>query len=68
MRLGSPAVTTRGFREPEMRETASLIADVLLNLGSEETLEAARRRVAGLVERFPLYGWKRRLWVVGSRS
>jgi glycine hydroxymethyltransferase len=67
VRLGSPAVTTRGFREPEMRETASLIADVLLNLGSEETLEAARRRVANLVERFPLYGWKRRSWAVGSR-
>lgn len=58
VRLGSPAVTTRGFQEPEMRETAVLIAEVLQNLGSQETLASVRRRVAKLVERFPLYGWK----------
>jgi glycine hydroxymethyltransferase len=58
IRLGSPAVTTRGFREPEMREVASLIAEVLSNLGSEENLAAVRQRVASLTERFPLYGWK----------
>jgi glycine hydroxymethyltransferase len=58
VRLGSPAVTTRGFRETEMREVAALIADVLTNLNSEETVAAVRRRVTGLAERFPLYGWK----------
>jgi glycine hydroxymethyltransferase len=58
IRLGSPAVTTRGFREAEMRETGSLIAEVLLNLGSQDTLASVRRRVAKLVERFPLYAWK----------
>ncbi|MCS6953319.1 MAG: serine hydroxymethyltransferase [Bryobacterales bacterium] len=58
IRLGSPAVTTRGFREAEMREVASMIADVLANLGSEAVLAAVRQRVAVLTERFPLYPWK----------
>ncbi len=58
IRLGSPAVTTRGFRETEMREVAALIADVLHNISSEETLASVRRRVTNLAERYPLYGWK----------
>ena len=58
IRLGSPAVTTRGFEETEMRETGSLIAEVLNNIGSQDTLASVRRRVSKLVERFPLYGWK----------
>jgi len=58
IRLGSPAVTTRGFEEAEMREVASLIAEVLSNLGSEEKLAGVRQRVASLADRFPLYGWK----------
>jgi len=58
IRLGSPAVTTRGFREPEMLEVAEMIAEVLNNLPSEETRQAVRARVAALVERFPLYRWK----------
>jgi glycine hydroxymethyltransferase len=58
IRLGSPAVTTRGFREPEMREVAALIAEVLNNIGSEETRDSVRRRVAALTEKFPLYAWK----------
>ncbi len=58
IRLGSPAVTTRGFREPEMREVASLVAAVLNNLESEETIAGVRRRVETLTARFPLYHWK----------
>ena len=58
VRLGSPAVTTRGFREPEMREVATLIAEVLQNPGSEATLAAVRRRVGVLTAAFPLYEWK----------
>jgi glycine hydroxymethyltransferase len=58
VRLGSPAVTTRGFRETEMREVAGLISDVLRDLNSQETLAAVRRRVTTLVERYPLYSWK----------
>ena len=58
VRLGSPAVTTRGFREAEMRETGELIAEVLNHLGSGEAIAGVRRRVGALVERFPLYSWK----------
>jgi glycine hydroxymethyltransferase len=58
IRLGSPAVTTRGFREAEMREVAALITQVLGNPESEENLAAVRRRVAALTDKFPLYSWK----------
>jgi len=63
IRLGSPAVTTRGFREAEMREVAALIADVLDRLAAggerlEDTVTGVRRRVTALAERFPLYQWK----------
>ena len=58
IRLGSPAVTTRGFREPEMRQVASLIAEAIAGLQSKDTLMAVRRRVTELTERFPLYSWK----------
>ncbi|MEO7648852.1 MAG: serine hydroxymethyltransferase [Bryobacteraceae bacterium] len=58
MRFGSPAVTTRGFGEPEMREVARLIAEVLGNIGSADVAEQVRRRVAALTGKFPLYSWK----------
>ncbi len=58
IRLGSPAVTTRGFKEGEMAEVAALIAEVLKNKDSEEVLAAVRRRVEALAARFPLYSWK----------
>ena len=59
IRLGSPAVTTRGFREKEMQEVARCIADVLRNVNSEETIADVRARVENLTARFPLYGWLR---------
>ena len=58
MRFGSPAVTTRGFREPEMQEVGRLIVRVLENISSEEVNAEVRRRVNVLTERFPLYAWK----------
>ena len=58
MRFGSPAVTTRGFRESEMREVAALIARVLENIGNDDALAEVRRRVRTLTDRFPLYAWK----------
>ncbi|HEX6897603.1 MAG TPA: serine hydroxymethyltransferase [Bryobacteraceae bacterium] len=58
IRVGSPAVTTRGFREAEMREVGGLIGDVLHNINSQDTLASVRRRVTVLAERFPLYSWK----------
>jgi glycine hydroxymethyltransferase len=56
--LGSPAVTTRGFEEREMHEVASLVAEVLLNMNSADTIASVRRRVGVLAEKHPLYGWK----------
>ncbi len=58
IRLGSPAVTTRGFREPEMQRTATLIAEVLDNISSEDTIARVRREVQKLTDRFRLYSWK----------
>ena len=58
IRLGSPAVTTRGFGEAEMRETGELIAEVLHNISSEEAIAKVRARVQKLTERFPLYRWR----------
>ncbi len=65
MRFGSPAVTTRGFKEPEMREVASLITRVIENISSEDVLAEVRRKVGVLTARFPLYAW--RLGAVAAR-
>lgn len=58
VRLGTPALTTRGFREEQMTEVAELIALVLSNPSNEDTLATVRRRVSALTDRFPLYAWK----------
>jgi glycine hydroxymethyltransferase len=58
IRLGSPAVTTRGFQEAEMREVGALIAEVLTNISNEQAIAAVRQRVEVLTARFPLYNWK----------
>jgi len=58
IRLGSPAVTTRGFREPEMREVGELIAEVLHHISEPAAIAAVRQRVEKLTARFPLYSWK----------
>jgi len=58
IRLGSPAVTTRGFKQAEMQEIASCIAQVLSDHASEDNLAAVRSRVKSLTDRFPLYSWK----------
>jgi len=56
IRLGSPAMTTRGFKAEEAVITANLIADVLDQPGDEETLARTRAGVAALTRRFPVYG------------
>ena len=58
IRLGSPAVTTRGFTETEMVEVGALIAQVLSDPQSADNLAEVRRRVGLLTARFPLYAWK----------
>ena len=58
IRLGSPAVTTRGFREPEMREVGELIGEVLHHISDSAAIARVRQRVEALTARFPLYRWK----------
>lgn len=55
VRIGTPAVTTRGFKEDEMKEIASIIAKLLKNHENEEVKEEAKKRVAAITDRFPLY-------------
>jgi glycine hydroxymethyltransferase len=56
IRIGSPAITTRGFREAEAIEVAHLIADVLDNPENAEVIEATKAKVHALTNRFPVYG------------
>jgi glycine hydroxymethyltransferase len=55
IRIGTPAVTTRGMKEAEMKTIAHLIDRVLSNPADEATLGAVRKEVSALVKRFPLY-------------
>ena len=55
IRLGTPALTTRGFKEEQARQTAHLIADVLDKPHDEAHLAAVRERVAALTRDFPVY-------------
>ena len=55
VRIGTPAMTTRGFKDEEARATANLIADVLDNPRDPATLDAVRAKVHALTSRFPVY-------------
>ena len=55
VRIGTPAMTTRGFKDEEARMTAHLIADVLDNPRDAANIEAARAKVNALTSRFPVY-------------
>ena len=55
IRLGSPAMTTRGFKEEQARATANLLADVLDNPHDEANIAAVRAKVALLARAFPVY-------------
>ena len=56
VRIGTPAMTTRGFCDEEARITANLVADVLDNPRDAANLEAVRAKVQALTSRFPVYG------------
>ncbi len=55
LRIGTPAVTTRGFKEPEVGQLAGWIADVLDHMGDESAVERARAQAMALCKRFPVY-------------
>ncbi|MBU3597281.1 serine hydroxymethyltransferase [Polynucleobacter bastaniensis] len=56
IRLGSPAMTTRGFKEAEARQVGNFIADVLDNPNDANNIAKVRAQVAELTKRFPVYG------------
>jgi len=55
LRIGTPAVTTRGLREPEMKTMAGLIARVLDSKGDTGVIEKVKKDVKELCDRFPIY-------------
>ncbi len=55
IRLGSPALTTRGMGKNEMKDIAGMISDVILSKGEKRVLEKTREQVAELTRQFPLY-------------
>ena len=59
IRIGTPALTTRGMKEPEMRIIASWIAEALEKRNDAAALERIRGEVAELADKFPLYAWRR---------
>jgi glycine hydroxymethyltransferase len=56
IRIGSPAITTRGFKDAEAEQVAHLIADVLDNPTSEAVIAEVKAKVHALTSRFPVYG------------
>ena len=56
LRIGTPAITTRGFGEEECIQVGGLIADVLDGMGEESEIERVRNAVVALCSRFPVYG------------
>jgi glycine hydroxymethyltransferase len=59
IRIGTPALTTRGMKEAEMVVIAAWIAKALEQRNDDAALEKIRREVAELANRFPLYAWRR---------
>jgi glycine hydroxymethyltransferase len=55
IRLGTPALTTRGLKEEDIREVADIIADVIENREDSAVLEAAKAKVQAICKKFPLY-------------
>ena len=55
LRLGTPALTTRGLKEEDIREVADIIADVIENREDSAVIEAAKAKVQAICKKFPLY-------------
>jgi glycine hydroxymethyltransferase len=59
IRIGPPALTTRGMKEPEMRQIGQWIAESLLHRTDAAVLTKVRKQVLALCEAFPLYAERR---------
>jgi glycine hydroxymethyltransferase len=66
IRVGTPALTTRGMKEPEMRQIGAWIRKALDQRNDDAALDKIRGEVAELANRFPLYAWRRVPVVVGA--
>ena len=55
IRLGTPALTTRGMKEAEMKQIAAWIEEAILNFKDDAKLAEIKNRVRGLTKKFPLY-------------
>jgi glycine hydroxymethyltransferase len=55
LRIGTPAVTRRGFKEAEVTQLANWICDVLDDISNEETSERVKAQVLDICSRFPVY-------------
>jgi len=64
IRIGTPALTTRGMKEAEMRQIGAWIAEALEKRNDDAALEKLRGAVAELADQFPLYAWRRHSAVV----
>ena len=56
IRIGTPAITTRGFGEAESKELATWMCDVIDNMGDEATIQSVKEKVLEICGRFPVYG------------
>jgi len=67
IRIGTPALTTRGMKEAEMRTIAKWIAQALEQRSNPQALHKIRSQVLELAEQFPLYGWLRQPAAVAAK-
>lgn len=59
LRLGTPAVTTRGFKEAEIQQLTHWVADILDDITNQQSINRIRQEVVALCERFPVYQVKK---------
>ncbi|MDF4603961.1 serine hydroxymethyltransferase, partial [Vibrio parahaemolyticus] len=55
IRVGTPAITRRGFTEEDAKDLANWMCDVLDNIGNEEVIEATKQKVLEICKRLPVY-------------
>lgn len=57
IRLGTPAITTRGMKEKDMNEIVELIDEVIMNISDERVIAGVRQRVNAMMDKFPKFTW-----------